>query len=53
MSWDLNNMMSTSTKNGLQAGSRKNVPQKSKRRIVMTSKEILDMKEALKNTLKI
>jgi len=44
--------MTTPTKKGQQAGSSKDVPQKSGRRMAMTSKEILDMKEALKNTSK-
>jgi len=45
-------MMSTPTKKGQQAGSSKDIPQKSRRRMAMTPKEILDMKEALKNTYK-
>ena len=45
-------MMTTPTKKGQQAGSSKDVPQKSHRRMAMTSKEISDMKEALKNTPK-
>jgi len=45
-------MITIPTKKGQQAGSSKDVPQKFYRRMVMTSKEISDMKEALKNTRK-
>jgi len=45
-------MMTTPTKKGQQAGSSKDVPQKHHRRRAMTSKEILDMKKALKDTPK-
>jgi len=45
-------MMTTLTKMGQQAGSSKDVQQKSHRRMGMTRKEISDMKEGLKNTPK-
>ena len=45
-------MMTTSTKKGQQVGSSKDVPQKYHRRLAMTSKEISNMKKALKNTPK-
>jgi len=44
--------MATPTKKGQQAGSSKDVPHKFYRRMTITSKEIADMKEALKNTPK-
>ena len=40
-------MMTTNTKKSQQAGSSKDIPQKSRNRIEMTSKEISDMKETL------
>ena len=43
-------MNTTPTKKCQQAASSKDVPQKSHRRMAITSKEISDMKEALKNT---
>jgi len=45
-------MMTTTINKGQQAGLSKEVPQKSRKIMAITQKEILDMKEALKNTPK-
>ena len=42
-------MMTTPTKQGQQAGLSKDAPQKPRRRMIMTSNEIMGMKHELKN----